>query len=109
MDFYYYQTYSSRTLPKDLDRSDLLANLCLGLAGESGEFVDVMKKHLYHGHDLDVDALKSEMGDILWYLSSLASSLDISLSEVAEMNVEKLRERYPDGFDRERSQRREEK
>ena len=106
MDFYYYQTCSSRTLPEGLNRNDLLANLCLGLAGESGEFVDVMKKHLYHGHDLDVDAMKSEMGDILWYLSSLASSLDINLNEVAEMNVEKLSKRYPDGFDKARSQNR---
>ena len=46
------------------------------------------------------------MGDILWYLSSLASSLDISLNEVAVMNVDKLRKRYPDGFDKDRSQNR---
>ena len=104
-----YQSYSNRTMPKGLSRGDLLANLSLGLAGESGEFVDLMKKHLYHGHYLDLDAVRSELGDILWYLSSISEALDLNLEKIAEMNIEKLRARYPDGFDSDRSKFRDDK
>jgi NTP pyrophosphatase (non-canonical NTP hydrolase) len=106
MKFSEYQDVSTRTMPKGLSRGDLLSNLCLVLAGESGEFVDLMKKHLYHGHHLDVEAVKSEMGDILWYLSSLAVALGVDLGDVAEINVDKLKSRYPNGFDSERSRTR---
>lgn len=70
----------------------------LGLAGEAGEFADMMKKHHGHGHDLDHTKAAKELGDVLWYLSVLANSIGFSLSDIATMNVRKLRERYPNGF-----------
>ena len=95
MKFWEYQLASRRTMPAEFSRKDLLLNLCLGLAGETGEFVDVVKKHLYHGHELDLDSVKSELGDILWYMSSLAVALNVNLSDVAEMNIDKLKKAVP--------------
>ena len=61
------------------------------------------KKHLFHGHELDRDALIKELGDIAWYLAEGAEALGISLEEVFERNIEKLKKRYPEGFSEERS------
>lgn len=82
---------------------DDIATLCLGLAGESGEVCDIVKKYLGHGHTFDKNKLISELGDVLWYVARLADSMGFLLSNVAESNIEKLRKRYPDGFSSERS------
>ena len=80
----------------------------MGLAGESGECVDLVKKQLFQGHPQEHDKLVEELGDVLWYCAELATGLGVSLSEVAAGNIEKLAKRYPDGhFDRERSLHRE--
>lgn len=84
-----------------------LTNACFGIAGESGEAVDVVKKHLFHGHDLDVNHLLVEMGDIMYYLCWLCLLLYIDFYEICYANMVKLNERYPDGFSTERSQHRE--
>ena len=78
----------------------------MGLAGETGEVVDHIKKVLFHGQVLDAEALMEEMGDVLWYLALLSDMLGCSLASLMEMNVKKLRVRYPDGFDPRRSQER---
>lgn len=78
----------------------------MGLAGEAGEVVDLLKKHLYHGHSLDRDKLTKELGDCLWYLAVLAHLNGVDLADVAAANVVKLRARYPDGFSEERSRNR---
>ena len=83
-----------------------LPNAALGLAGETGELVDEIKKILYHGHQVDRGRLYSELGDVLYYTAVIADLFDMSLSEVAEYNIEKLRQRYPDGFSEERSRER---
>lgn len=75
----------------------------LGLAGESGEVADLIKKHLGHGHSLDKGKLTKELGDVLWYIAVLSSEVGMSLEEVAEANLAKLRARYPEGFSTERS------
>lgn len=75
----------------------------LGLAGEAGEFADMMKKHHGHGHELDKKKAAKELGDVLWYVSVLADSIGYNLDSIAQLNVQKLRERYPDGFSVERS------
>ncbi|MHB1648243.1 MAG: nucleoside triphosphate pyrophosphohydrolase family protein [Cuniculiplasma sp.] len=80
-----------------------LMNWSMGLAGESGEVVDILKKILFHGHPIEKEKLLKELGDILWYLDAIASSLGSSLNEIAELNVEKLKKRYPDGFSEEKS------
>jgi NTP pyrophosphatase (non-canonical NTP hydrolase) len=106
MDMNHYQAQAARTLNPALDPRERLINGALGLAGESGEAADVLKKHLFHGHPLDRDALKKELGDVLWYVAALASAAGLTLDEVAQHNLDKLRARYPDGFDTQRSQER---
>lgn len=82
-------------------------NGVLGMAGEGGECADVWKKHLHQGHPLDREKLIKEAGDVLWYVAELAAGLGVTLEEIATRNIEKLRNRYPDGFAAERSIHRE--
>lgn len=85
----------------------MLPLLC-GLTGESGEVADLIKKHFGHGHELDRDKLKKELGDVLWYLARLSAEFGILLSDVADSNIAKLRARYPNGFSEEASKNRKE-
>ena len=101
-----YQQLAMTTLNPQLSKKEVLINGVMGLCGESGEAIDIVKKHLAQGHDLDREGLIKELGDIAWYLAETATALDVSLEEVLERNIEKLRKRYPEGFDSERSQNR---
>jgi|SRR5579883_226372 len=85
------------------EQKELLTLTALGIAGESGEVVDIIKKKLYHAHELDVLALGKEIGDLLWYIVLLCDVVGLTLDEVIQMNVEKLRKRYPCGFDEQKS------
>ncbi len=78
----------------------------LGRAGESGEFVDLVKKQEFHGHEITVGKYVDELGDVLWYVQYLCNRLGISLAVLAANNTSKLRQRYPEGFDTERSKNR---
>ena len=118
MDFKEYQEQASRT-----DGGNLTAHF-LGLCGESGEVVECVvetmgmaikmniasskvaesyKKHIAHGHELDTAKLAKELGDVLWYISAIATGLDLSLDDIAQANIDKLKVRYPDRFSVERS------
>jgi NTP pyrophosphatase (non-canonical NTP hydrolase) len=88
------------------DRKELLTLTALGIAGEAGEVVDLIKKVLYHSHELDTTALCQEMGDLLWYMTVLCETVGLTLDGVMRANIEKLYRRYPHGFDPERSQQR---
>lgn len=89
---------------------DALVNWTLGLVGESGEFADKIKKEMFHGHHFPTPELIKELGDILWYVAMAADALGFTLDDVAQMNINKLKDRYPHGFDRMRSiDRKEEK
>lgn len=90
------------------DRREILILAALGIAGESGEVVDTLKKMLYHSHELNVTELRKELGDLLWYMVLLCETTGLRLDDVMQANVEKLQKRYPEGFDPERSQRRQE-
>lgn len=103
MDFNEYQELAARTLNSDITHNEMLSMLSMGLAGESGEVVDLLKKHVYHQHRLDIGKLKKELGDVLWYIAGLSTVYGIPLSAIAEININKLKERYPDGFSVERS------
>lgn len=83
-------------------------NGVLGLCGESGECADIVKKYLFQGHDLDVEHLAKELGDVAWYLAVTVYAIGYDLETVLRLNVRKLRKRYPDGFDPEKSQNRKE-
>lgn len=99
MDFDDYQNRALRTANHSLDREQLMTNAALGLCGESGEFADALKKHLFQGHDLDRDKAIKELGDILWYVSLACYALGVKLSIAAHLNNKKLATRYPQGFD----------
>lgn len=82
-------------------------NLGLGLAGEAGEVADYLKKVCFHGHELDRTKLGSELGDVLWYVAMLATKAGLSMESIMDANIDKLRCRYPNGFESERSINRE--
>lgn len=98
MNFNEYQTLASRTLNTENGLELTLVNMSMGLVGESGETVDYMKKVLFQGHEFNVEKLASELGDVLWYVAGMCTTLNINLEEVAEYNIEKLLKRYPEGF-----------
>ena len=102
-----YQSLAMRTVNPDLDKKDMLINSVMGLCGEAGEVIDLVKKHLYQGHDLDKKVLAKELGDIAWYLAEAAHALGMPLEDILWANVDKLKKRYPEGFDQEKSIRRE--
>ena len=89
-------------------KEGMLANGALGLSGESGECADIVKKHLFQGHELDAEKLANELGDVAWYLALASYAIGYNLEKVLQMNVDKLRKRYLDGFSAERSIHREE-
>ena len=103
-----YQKLAMTTLNPDLSQKDVLINAVMGLCGESGEAIDIVKKHLHQGHELDREKLIKELGDIAWYLAEAATALDLELDVILQQNIDKLKARYPEGFDTERSVHREE-
>ena len=103
-----YQKLAMTTLNKELDKKDILINGVMGLCGESGEAIDIVKRHLAQGHELDREHLIKELGDVAWYLAETATALDVELEDVFRGNIEKLKKRYPDGFSVEKSIHREE-
>ena len=102
-----YQKLAMTTLNPALSKQDVLLNGVMGLCGEAGEAIDIVKKHLHQGHELDKETLLKELGDIAWYLAETAYALDTELDEVLEKNIAKLKARYPQGFDTEKSIHRE--
>ena len=104
-----YQTLAMTTLNPALSQKDVLINSVMGLCGESGEAIDIVKKWLAQGHQLDKEHLAKELGDIAWYLAEAATALDLNLEDILEASIEKLKKRYPEGFDIHRSLERNEK
>ena len=98
-----YQALAMTTLNPRLSRKDVLINSVMGLCGESGEAIDLVKKWLAQGHPLDKVRLAKELGDIAWYLAEAATALDIPLEDIFQANIEKLKKRYPEGFDSQKS------
>ena len=98
-----YQELAMSTLNPELSKRDVLINSVMGLCGESGEAIDIVKKWLAQGHELDKERLKKELGDIAWYLAEAATVLDFTLEEIFQENIDKLKKRYPDGFEVKRS------
>ncbi len=103
MDANEYQNLAARTLSKSVDfkisdSEQLLIWHALGLSGEAGEIVDIIKKGVFHHHGIDRAELTKELGDVMWYLAVMCTSLGIPLSTIMAQNIEKLKKRYPDGF-----------
>lgn len=102
-----YQGLAMRTSNRELSKADHLLNGVLGLNGESGEIADLVKKHRMQGHELNIEHIAKELGDICWYIAETATAIGCDLETIMKMNIEKLKKRYPEGFDTERSQHRE--
>ena len=102
-----YQQGAMALLNPAIAPQDVLLNAVMGLCGESGEAIDLVKKQRFQGHPLDRDALIKELGDIAWYLAEAAHALNLSLDEVFQRNLDKLHKRYPKGFTTENSMNRE--
>ena len=98
-----YQRLAMATLNPELSQQDVLINAVMGLCGESGEVIDMVKKHLHQGHELSREKLIKELGDIAWYLAEVATVLGYDLEDILQANIDKLRKRFPEGFEVERS------
>lgn len=105
MNFNEYQDLAEHTAGQS-DTKERYCNFGLGIAGEAGEVADYIKKVIYHEHQLDINKLNKELGDVLWYIATIASTAGLTLEEVAIVNIKKLKERYPEGFSPEASKNR---
>ena len=106
MDVNAYQKEAMTLLNPALTEKDVLMNALMGLCGESGEAIDLMKKHLFQGHELDRDKMVKELGDVAWYLAEAATGLGVTLESICQGNLDKLHARYPKGFNTANSQNR---
>ena len=107
MDFNTYQRLARRTQNVRLSPNERLEHALFGLAAETGEIHSIFQK-IHQGHAIQMSDLIGEMGDLMWFVSELADVHHMTLDEIAESNINKLRKRYPDGFDAEHSLHREE-
>lgn len=102
-----YQKLAARTMNGDFVPREQGMHALFGMVGEIGEIHSVYQK-LYQGHDFDVNHLKSELGDLLWFIAEYCTSHGWDLDEIMQMNIDKLKKRYPEGFEVDRSLNREE-
>jgi len=93
-----YQSLANRSAGAGGDGEQRLIVSALGLAGEAGEFANLVKKMTAHGHPFEEESLRDELGDVLWYLAEAATASGLDLEEIANHNVQKLIKRYPEGF-----------
>lgn len=103
-----YQGEAMRTASGMSQNHPMWLNGVLGLNGEAGEVADLVKKHLFQGHPIDFEHMAKELGDVAWYVAVTAHAIGYDLETILQMNVDKLRKRYPNGFEAERSLHREE-
>ena len=106
VDFNLYQKLAQRTSATTTS-IDKIANGLMGMNGESGGALDILKKYWFQGHELDVEKIIEEAGDVLWYIAELCSGLGITVEDLARYNIGKLYNRYPDGFEVDKSVNRE--
>lgn len=84
-------------------RQALVMNGALGLGGETGEVLDLVKKATFQGHSLSTDRVAEELGDICWYIATLARGIGYDFEDILTKNIAKLQRRYPSGFSTEAS------
>ncbi len=107
MDFNQYQALARRTQNNTLSMRDKQLHATFGMASEVGEIHSIEQKH-FQGHAVDRGEQIKEAGDLLWFLAEYADTLDVTLEQIAQKNIDKLKRRYPDGFEEERSVHRQE-
>ena len=101
-----YQRLAMTTLNPALSEKEVLLNGVMGLCGESGEAIDLVKKWMMQGHELDKAHLAKELGDVAWYLAETATAIGYDLETILQANIDKLKARYPEGFTADRSMHR---
>ena len=101
-----YQKLAMTTLNPALSEKEVLLNGVMGLCGESGEAIDLVKKWMRQGHELDKAHLAKELGDVAWYLAETATAIGYDLETILQANIDKLKARYPEGFTADRSMHR---
>jgi NTP pyrophosphatase (non-canonical NTP hydrolase) len=109
MDIKKYMEESEKTLSKNFDVDDkraVLLHSAIGLSTESAEILDVFKKSIYYGKELDIVNIKEELGDMMWYFAIMLRELDIDFETLLDKNIEKLRKRYGEKFDKHKSENR---
>ena len=97
-----YQRLAARTIYKSFDDKMLCCHALHGMVGEIGELHSLYQKE-YQGHEFDAEHAKKEVGDLLWFVAEYCTAMNWTLDDVMTLNIEKLRARYPDGFEAERS------
>jgi len=102
----FYQIMAMQTMKPEMKAMDQLTEGLMGLAGESGEALDILKKHKFQGHELERRDIALELGDVAWYLAEAANAIGYSLSDIFRMNLVKLNKRFPNGFNTEDSVKR---
>lgn len=102
-----YQKLAARTINRELDDESIKFHALHGLVGEIGEIHSIYQK-TYQGHPFDEEELKKELGDLLWFIAEYCTILEWSLEDIMQMNIEKLKKRYPEGFSEELSVNRKE-
>lgn len=102
-----YQSLAARTINKNLKNEETLMHALHGLAGEVGEIHSIFQKK-YQGHVVDREHLIKEMGDLLWFIAELCTAIGCDMESVMKSNIKKLKERYPEGFEEDKSLHRKE-
>ena len=97
MDIEQYKKDSERTLIDKGHELNLL-HAAMGIGTEAGEILDAFKRKLFYGKPLDVVNVKEEIGDVMWYVAILLRELDLDFEEILQLNIDKLRARFPDKF-----------
>ena len=97
-----YQKLAARTINKDCTNAEKMYHALHGMVGEIGEIHSLYQK-VYQGHKIDLEHLKKEVGDLLWFVAELCTAYGWELEEIMRMNIDKLKARFPDGFEAERS------
>lgn len=106
MEFNTYQKLAQNTAGFQEKNEERLVCAVLAMAGEVGELANHIKKGIWHAHGVDPEFVLEELGDICWYIAETATSMNIHLDNVAEFNIDKLKQRYPQGFSEEASKNR---
>lgn len=97
-----YQGLAARTINPKLSCTKMEMHAVHGMVGEIGEIHSIYQKE-YQGHDVDYDHLKKELGDLMWFIAEYCTSQGWDMSEVAQLNIDKLRARFPEGFEVDKS------
>lgn len=102
-----YQKLAARTINKDLFPQDLQSHALHGMVGEIGEIHSIYQK-VYQGHPANDEHVKKEIGDLLWFIAEYCTAQEWNLEDIMQMNIDKLKARFPEGFEAEKSLHRKE-